>query len=177
MAQARILVMHSIGVCVDSKGGEIGVLPAVFVHIAPHDQGVQSDKRDAHIHFVIGIRGGGEGSRDFVRVTVGHFFHADHDGRFKFAGGHRHQTGTEGSRAGGAGCLHLGGIPTAQPGPIRHQRAEGALPVDDARHHVADEEPFGALPPGIVHGGNDRIRGDVADRFFPLFVNDGLADT
>ena len=168
--------MHGIGVGVDGKRGEIGMLPAVLVHVAPHDQRVQADERNAHIHFVIGIRSGGERGSDFVRDAVGHFFDADHDGRFQFPGGDRHQPGAEGSRTRSAGRLHFDGVPAAQAGPVRHQRAEVVLAVDDARHHVADENALGGLAPGVVQGADDRLGGDVADGFFPLFVDDGLSD-
>ena len=171
-----IRVMHGIGVGVDGKRGKIGVLPAVFIHVAPHDQRVQADERDAHIHFVIGIRRGGERGRHFVRMAVGHFFDADHDGRFQFPRGDRHQAGAEGGRARSAGRLHFDGIPAAQAGPVRHQRAEVGLAVDDARHHVADENALGQLASGVVHGADNRLGGNVADGFFPLFVNDGLSD-
>ena len=168
--------MHGVGMRIDGKRGKIGVLPAVLEHITPHHHGIQADERDTHIHFVIGIRGRGERSRHLMRMAVGHFFDANRDGRFQLPRSDRHQGRPESRRSRSAGGLHLDGIPAAQAGPIDHQRTEIGLAVDDARHHVANKNALGRLASSIVHGVDDGIRGDVANRFFPLFVNDGLSD-
>ena len=163
MPQARIWITDGIGVSIDGKRCKIGMFPAVFVHVPTHDQRVQADERHAHIRFVIGIRGRGERCGDLMRVAVGHFLHTHHDSRFQFPRTNRHQGGTECCRAGGTGGLHFDGVPAAQAGPVCHQRTEGALPVDDARHHVADENTFRGLASSVMHGSDNRIGGQVAD--------------
>ena len=46
-------IVHGIGMGVDRVGREIGVLPAIFVHVTPHDQGVDAYERDALLGLVV----------------------------------------------------------------------------------------------------------------------------
>ncbi len=110
-----------------------------------------------------------------MRVAVGHLFDAHHERRLEFPGGHCHQPGAERGPAGPASRVDFDGG-DLQPGPVCHERSEVVLAVDDARHHVTDEETLDAFAPGVFQRGKDGIRGNLADGFFPLFVNFGLAD-
>ena len=90
--------MHGIRMRIDGEGGKVGMFPAELVHVAAHDQRIDTHKRYALLHFVIGISRGGKRGGDIMTSFIGHFFHTYHQGRFDVAGGNSHQSGTQRSR-------------------------------------------------------------------------------
>ncbi len=158
------------------KPAKVGVPDAVFVHIAAHEEGVDGDEGEAVNGFPIGIGGHHEAGGGLGVGGIGHLFDAADDDKVMQPAGDGAVGEAQGSSAGAAGGFDLDGFDAAQADKVGDKRAEVLLAGEDAGEHVPHIEGVDGLGVGVLHGGEDGVVGQVAQRPVPMLVNPGLAD-
>ncbi len=116
-------ILGPVGVGVHREGGEIGLLVAVFVHVAAHDQRVETHKGDAVLGLILRVGRADQGGGGGAPAGLGHLLHADgQDAVHRSAGDS--QDALPQCRAGGAaGSLHFDRLDPPLAHEIGHQRA------------------------------------------------------
>ncbi len=175
--KAGVGVVGAVGMGVEGEGHKVGVLPAVFVHVAAHYQGVEGHERQALIAFPFGVGGGGQLGGDLIGGGVGHFFDRHGQSGIHRTGSHGHYAGAEGGAARRTGGLQAQPLGIAHADPIGDVAAQVLLEVGGARHHVAGVDCVHAAYARILQGGQGRIPGQFAQGFIPLFFDFGLSNS
>jgi hypothetical protein len=150
---------------------------AEFVHVAAHDERVETDKGDAVLDFEVGVGGRGQGGRRLAAERFGQLLDADDQSGVDLAAGDGQQPLTHGRAGRAAGRFQLDRLHAPLAEIIGHERAQMALAAEAVAIHVADVDGVEVIDAGVGHCRAPGFHGQLAQRQVPVLTHRRLSDT
>ncbi len=169
-------VAHGVFVGDDREGRKIGLGYAEFVHVAPHDHGIQGHKGCALRGLIVLIRSHGQARGGLRGQGIGHFLHPDHDDRINHAAGDGQYAYAHRGCARRTGRLDFGRLDAAQARKICDKGGQMLLAAEFARKHIAHIERISRFDARIRHGSLNRVMAQMAQGFIPQLAHGRLSN-